>query len=769
MPGFGQARESRGTSFTMRFILRYRIPVLIVLLAATALLACQIRHVRLTADPLGSMFPEGHPFLPAFQATERMAPPPHLLIAILEVRDGDIYKPETIRKIDAVTKALLTIEGVLPGGITSLTRGIDHYEHTGEGLVMDPILGRVWPETEEDFQRLRRKVAVNPMGLGRYVSYDGSATMITAQLLEDEDAGLPEPLLGGVEEVRSTQQDSGHRLCFMGPQLIEAQMTSMGQRHIPAAAAASFIILSVLLALYFRWVWGVLLPIIVMAFSLIWTMGLLGASRIGFHPMPLTFPLILGLLSLAYAVMVLEGYGRVYRGNGDRNRAIRQAYRHLPVAGSILTVGLVILSMSVVPVPVFRGLAWQGFFWFIGTTAVVMLALPVLPSLVRPPGSTGPFPRGFSSAAAALSRPLSGKGRRPGLGVLIAVLVLGGICGGRLPVGDNVPGASYIRPGQDWNRCFQRMAEKFMGPYQLLVHARATEEEGLVDPEAMHAIGDFCRYLRKQGGARDCIAFDMMIRMSRNMLVDGHPKAGTLPVSRDEVKRLAEIVLEQGEAAAFMAGTFSEATLSPFFPDEEHARIEGYASTMQAYIDRNPSEKVSFHLGGGLLGMVKMLNDATRQAYGKTLALGLAVVLVLGIAVTGSVRASLAAALPLAAAQALVWTIMAAAGIGINLPVALVSATALGFGSLFGQWLAHPMGPAPGGSNLDDTENQGALATAGGGMLFLGVLLFCAAVPWFFIGLRFPGQMVLVFGATVLLCSALAPLLVPPFNRPGRA
>ena len=62
------------------------------------------------------MYPSGHPFLPALQAIKKMAPEPRMLIAILEVKNGDIYNQETIRKIDRITKGLTEVEGVFPAG-----------------------------------------------------------------------------------------------------------------------------------------------------------------------------------------------------------------------------------------------------------------------------------------------------------------------------------------------------------------------------------------------------------------------------------------------------------------------------------------------------------------------------------------------------------------------------------------------------------------------------------------------------------------------------
>jgi len=749
----------------MSSVVRFRTPILIFLLAVTAFLCSQLGNIRLTADPLASMYPSGHPFLPALQAIKKMAPEPRMLIAILEVKKGDIYNQETVRKIDRITKGLMDVEGVLPGGITSVTRGMDHYENTGEGLAMGSILGMRWPETEEDFQALKRKVAVNPRGPGRFVSYDGTAAMITAPLIDGNEEALMGSLPGGVEAIRSREEDARHDLYFMGPQLIEAQMTDLGSRHIPVAAAAtSLLILTALLA-YFRTLRGVLLPVVVMVLSLLWTLGMLGASGVAFNPMPLVFPLILGLFSLVYGVLVVEQYERAYPRTRDKIQAIRVAYGRAPVAGSIATTGLVLVSLFAAPVPMFHSLGWLGLFWLVGTGAVVGLLLPVLLFLVRGPGRSRSGRIPGPSVAVAPPGASFGKGRPLLLGFLTALLVVGAVSVKGLEVGDNVPGPSYISPGHPWNVCFQVMAEKFMGPYQLLVYVKANEEGGLLDPEALHEIGDFSRYLRKQLGARDSIAFDMMVKSARNMMMDGNPKWQTVPLSREQVKGMGELVVDQGGVEDFIDETFTEATISPFFPEIEAVRIDEYASAMQGYIDRHPSDRLDFRLGGGLLGMTKAVNDGTRDVYGKTLAVAFVLVFVAGVLVTGSLRSSLVAVLPVAAAQGVVWTIMAAAGSKINMPVVLVSAVAVGFCSVFGYNLIREIHEPAHGSNPRASEVGAPFRGGPGTVLFLGGLVLAALFPWFFIGLRFASQMALALGATVFPAAVGSVLFVPAFTE----
>ena len=69
------------------------------------------------------------------------------------------------------------------------------------------------------------------------------------------------------------------------------------------------------------------------------------------------------------------------------------------------------------------------------------------------------------------------------------LLVGGGLAGRTLRVGDNLPGPSYIPTDHPWNRCFHLLADKFMGPYQFLVYAKAKEPGGLTDPEAVLKAG----------------------------------------------------------------------------------------------------------------------------------------------------------------------------------------------------------------------------------------------------------------------------------------
>lgn len=160
--------------------------------------------------------------------------------------------------------------------------------------------------------------------------------------------------------------------------------------------------------------------------------------------------------------------------------------------------------------------------------------------------------------------------------------------------------------------------------------------------------------------------------------------------------------------------------------------------------------------------MTKTVNDGTRDAYGRTLAVAFLLVLAAGVPVAGSLRSSLAAALPIAAAQGVVWLLMAVAGIKLNMPVALVSAPAVGFCPVFGNWLIREMQvPAYGSDPRRSSDARLAVREALGTVLFLGGLILAALFPWFFTGLRFSSRMALALGVTVFL-AAVGSVVFPP-------
>ncbi len=772
-------------AYDVRFILRYRVVCLIVLLSAMGFFCFQLKNLKMAADPLESMYPTGHPFLPVMNDIKEMAKEPSMLVAILEVKTGEIYNIRTIDKIDKITRALMGIDGIIPSGITSLTNGIDHLESSSEGFMPEPVLGSKWPRTEKEFEALKRKLAVNAMGLGRYISYDNTAVMITATLAdidqnieraygrltdeEKEKISLKKykkqqgdlfcaNLLKGVSEIKKEIDDADHTFYFMGEQILMAQMTEMGKRDIPIAGGVMLILAVLLLAVYFKTFQGVIIPLSSMILSIVLCLSIWAWQGILFNPMALLFPLALGVLSMTFNVIALQQYYRFCRNGMGKNRAISKAYGGIRVVGSIMTAGLVMLSLYVADIPMIKNLGLMGMFWTAATFIAVVFITPILISFfpIPSPGKTETKNKVLKIFADNLLMINQGNRKYGVLSVMVIVLITGGFCLQSLEIGNNVPGPSYIRSDHPWNQCFDRLAKKFMGPYQLLVYVRAKEKGGIADPEAINAIGDFSKYLINEVGAKDSIAIDMMVKMVRATLMDGNPKWQTIPKDKKQIGGLARMVISRGGVESFIDKALNRATISPFFPKRDAQHIDRYATMMQTYIDDHPSDHVEFSFGGGLLGMTKALNDGTRTAYKRTMVVAFAAVFILGTLVTGSFLISLAVSLTIAAAHMILCTIMSVFGMPVSLAIIPALTAAIGFGAVFGYLIIQKAA-----TNEQDSHNIDGLKEAISLVIFIGVFVFIVFLPWFFIGMKFQSAMVMILGLAVIIEAVAAVTCLP--------
>ncbi len=771
--------QVRGLARVVSLALRFRAVVLILFLVMTGFLCLQLAHIEMAEDPTESMIPSGHRFSPALRAIEEMGEMSENLIGIVEVKEGDVYNTETVKKIERITRELMGVEEFIPRKIISLYTGMNHYDNTAEGLMGEPILGRITPETKEDFQAVERRVAVNPFGVGHVVSYDGKATMIMAgiadldlkaetlykQGVDKESADLSidqykkwrmdkfhQRLLRLVDTLKAKEEDENHILHFTGDRLLAAELTSMAREQVPVAAGAMMLVMLGLLAGYFKSFRGALVPIFAFALSVLWGLGFLGASKIALNPMAFLFPLLLGVLSLVCSAMAMKEYDRRNAETESKLQAIVATYRSAPVAASVVIAGLVCLAMLAAGVPMIRQLGWFGLFWAVGTFVVVVVICPVLMSLLpRPARAKGERAGGmFEALAKGLTGVARGSGR-VGISLLLAlILVAGLVCVWGLNVGDNVPGPAYVRSTHPWTQGFDVMAERFNGPYSFLVHVKAKEEGGLLDPEAINQMGDFSTYLNAKGLVRLSLAFDWVVKLARMALMDGNPKWWTVPASQQDMEGLSRLVTFSGALDLAVDESFSEATIVSFFPERETDRIDEYVSAMQTYIDEHPSKYADFRLGGGLLAKAKAINDGTRDDYRKTMFLALVTVFLVGLVVTRSAPLGLIVTLSVAAGQALTLLLMTVVGWPVSLAAVPAAVVGAGFGAVFGTYLIRRNGGA----------GSASIAPAGC-VLFLGTLAFASMAPWFFIGMKFQSDMAIVLGVSVLLQAIVAVMFIP--------
>src|SRR5438094_269609 len=103
----------------LRFLLRFRGLIVLLVAALTAFFAFQLTHLRLHTD-FFDFYPRRHPYIQFYNEFRKMFGTANVMSVIVEVKKGDIYNPATLQKLDRITKYMINTKGVVPYQILSI-------------------------------------------------------------------------------------------------------------------------------------------------------------------------------------------------------------------------------------------------------------------------------------------------------------------------------------------------------------------------------------------------------------------------------------------------------------------------------------------------------------------------------------------------------------------------------------------------------------------------------------------------------------------------
>lgn len=101
------------------FLLKYRHHVSIFVAIVTLFFCYSLKDMRLNTD-FFDFYPRQHPYIKIYNEFRRMFGSANVLQIIVKKKNGDIYNPDTLQKIDRVTKFIIETKGVVPYQILSI-------------------------------------------------------------------------------------------------------------------------------------------------------------------------------------------------------------------------------------------------------------------------------------------------------------------------------------------------------------------------------------------------------------------------------------------------------------------------------------------------------------------------------------------------------------------------------------------------------------------------------------------------------------------------
>ncbi len=362
---------SRSTRLTLLLTLA------LTALAITVVVDPVTGQLRIDIDPsTDRILAAGSPAKLFYDKTQRMFGSDESLVIMLT--DRDIFQPDILNRIRRMTERLENIGQV--HHVVSLTNALDIRSIEGDLDIAPFVPGP--DEGSPDIVRIRERVLGNPIYAGSLVSKTGDATALVVFFKNIPDR---EYRRSGVHEAITTivREERGDHEVFMsgGPFLKVAMVDYLIEDLVSDPPVIAFILI-VVLAISFRTVTGVIVPLVNVAVGVLFTLGTIVALGYSLSMISILVPPLLMVLGFTYSVYVVSEYSQIRRQPDSYTTAVKTTLEHitLPVMMAGLTTIAGFVSLIANPIPAIQEF---GIFATIGVVYLTLLSITVTPALIR--------------------------------------------------------------------------------------------------------------------------------------------------------------------------------------------------------------------------------------------------------------------------------------------------------------------------------------------------------------------------------------------------
>ena len=652
----------------------HRWAAALLLLAVTAGLLAGLTRFAFD-NSYTQWFVEGDPALVAYDDfIERFGSDEAIFIGLDTA--GDPLSAETLAIVQGISARFLDHPEV--ARVWSLTHA-STLRNTGAGLEVRQLIEDVPPPAEE---RAWLEAELEHGAVASLLVTPDRATTLISLILEPTDDQSVETKMELVRTVRAGlgELDGGRTTWLSGGTVVDEALFRYSAEDSALFAPIMFGALLLVLALLFRSVAGVVLPLLVVAVSVLWSFGFL--SWLGWKTNIVTtiLPPIIMAVGIADSVHLLQQLRLAFRKGLDRTAALKSAYLHVlrPCLLTTLTTAAGMASLSAAKLSGIRELGLTAAVGVIAAFVLTMVAMPLVLAItpdwalggLRTPKQDAPVP----ASLVAVAR-FSVRNRVPvALGAAALVgLALAGLP--RLTVGASM--TSYFWDDDPIYQQGLEIDRAFGGslPAELLVEAIG--DSTLLEPEALAKIDEVARYIATVDATGTPISAVDFLQEARRVLRSQPHGTKELPATRAEAAQI--LLMMEGDAEVERYLTFDRRSARVSVPVElgRYEEIVDRLPEIEAELDRIGGDVVNARVTGLarlMGGMEEYLVDSQITTF------ALAFVLVLGcIAVMfRSWRAGLLSAVPNLFPLVLVLGLMGWTGISLDLTTIMIAPLLLG-------------------------------------------------------------------------------------------
>ncbi len=765
-----------------RFVVRHPWAVIAAFALTTAAFAVKLPQLKVDFD-VDAIFPQNHPevaykkWVQEFFAIDEPA-----IIVILNEGPHGVFTPETLGLVAHLSDAMSALPDVDGEDLVSLS-AIDNITAEDDSLSVEPFFEDP-PTTQEQADSIRRAVFANPMMVGTIVSRDGAATIVAVETLPGVDKTA---LHDAINAIVTAAPHGQSRIEVAGRPIVESQMNKITKSEISGVMPFVIATAAAALALSLHSIRGVLLPMLVVLTSVIWTLGLMAWTGTVFSALNTPLPMMLVPIGIADGIHVIHHYLHTVAHDPDRPTAesvfntMQDLY--LAIVMTSLTTAAGLGSLATSSISTNRTFGYAAAF---GTLAAMAFSLTVLPALLvvlprprrglaRSVDDAGTEPGPMARASEWIARLVTERPKRVLLGT-VAVLLIAVTGMPRLTTDGSV---LKNFPADDPVRQADRiLSQRFAGSLPIEVVIDAKEIDAWKSPEKLRAMQAFQEELEAVAGVGETRSIADYVRRMNAVMNPDDDAADRIPDTRELVAQYLLLYSISGEPDDFddvIDYDYAIANIRGQVGSDHSPDLERILTALAAAEKKHLAPLgLSAHASGSGREIYEFIELIVSSQI-SSLAVALTLVWLMASTMLRSVIGGLLTSVPVGIATFATFGGLGWVGEPIGVTTAIMSAIAIGIGVDYAvHFVARYRDCRRKGIPTDvairTTLNSSGVAIFYNAVVVVAGFLAMATsefLPPHAMGLLVSWNMVVCFGATITTLAALLAWLDPAFARRG--
>ncbi len=742
--------------------------ILGLILAITLFFASQIPAVRMYSD-FADLLPQEYFYIQLHNEIKDNFGGANVIVVGVEVEDGNIFTNETLKLIHEVTQAVDSLPGVNHNLVTSFTHRTTRQVWLTEmgNINSDPYYKPQEPPLKDSqLVQLSKNIVANPQVYGPLISPDMKTALVKAQL--NEGALDYEETFQQLQLLRQDFAREGINIYATGQPVLVGWAYYYKDQIFQILGFTALIMLS-LLIFHFRSLHGVLVPLCGVIVSTIWGIGIISLFGYNLDPLGLVIPFLISARAMSHGIQLVERFYAELEQYDNSEIASRKTFESLFRTGTLGVVSdaIGLLLISIGSIPLNTKLAHYASLWALCIIITVLIAVPLLLSILPKPGNTSVKKNALRNLAKASSKIVV---TVPELILAIAVLLtLAGVwMASHVTIGESEPGSPILYQDHEYNISSKAINDSFPGSEELYIVAEHTDKDGMKRPEVLTALADLERHMLldpEVGGAK---GVPDLIKQVNRLLHNNDPRWQQIPKDELYVGGLMFAYMASspipGALKEFVDPPAKVANLVFFYKDHQGETIRRAIHTAKQWIKDNQGkvEGLSIRLAGGTIGVTAAMNEAAFDTNKIVLPMVFGLIFLSVMLFYSSLQAGFMMFVAMIFATTLTYAYMGLAGVGININTVPIIAVGVGVGIDYSIYMMDRIREEMVRLGVLKDAVRSALSTTGLAVSFTAITLIAGIVMWIFLSdLRFQADAALLLSVMVVLNCIAALWLVP--------